>query len=234
MHVKILWCLSALILYVVKLYHSETLTANGFLYLTYIYRILLNCELLKRRGEKGMNQEHSDGHASIAWYKLADLISRREREKALNVYRLLAHSFEDRAYVLQLEADILLYLDDDGAKEKYKQAAFLYKKEKRWINAISVCEHLLFRDPDNFDLLSMLIDFYAIVDWEDKFTQRLTSIFKLLKSNAVDVDQVFRSIKIVFNLAQNSESKKWIYSAVMQQESVMPKALLEQVSLISP
>src|SRR5271157_3821637 len=105
---------------------------------------------------------------SLAWFKLADLIARGEREKALSVFRLLAHSLPDRAYVLQLEGDILWHLDDKNAEEKYKQAAFLYQKEKRWIDAIAIYEHLLSQSPDSYEIFSILLAAYAIIDWQEK------------------------------------------------------------------
>src|SRR3990172_6949193 len=100
--------------------------------------------------------QQSQQEKSLAWFKLADLIARGEREKALNVFRLLSHSLPDRAYALQLEGDILWYLDDKASQEKYKQAAFLYQKEKRWVDAISIYEHLLFQNPQSTDVLSVL------------------------------------------------------------------------------
>jgi hypothetical protein len=52
--------------------------------------------------------------ACVAWFKLADLITRKEKEKALNLYRLLSHSFEDRAYALQVEEKTRLLLINIG------------------------------------------------------------------------------------------------------------------------
>ena len=66
-----------------------------------------------------MEQQEGHKEKSLAWFKLADLIARGEREKALNVFRLLSHSLQDRAYSLQLEGDLLWYLDDKNFTEKY-------------------------------------------------------------------------------------------------------------------
>ena len=174
-----------------------------------------------------MEYGRSRTHASVAWYKLADLITRKEREKALSVYRLLSHSLEDRAYALQLEGDILWSFDDRGACEKYKQAAFLYRKEKRWIDAIAVCEHLLFLEPNNFDLLSLLVDLYAIIAWQNKFSQHLGKLTDLLQKKIINDEQLLKTIKAVIDYArtvEHAENCDWIYENfhALAQESPAP------------
>jgi len=175
-----------------------------------------------------MNYDKKLTNASVAWYKLADLITRKEREKALNVYRLLSHSFEDRAYALQLEGDILKSLDDQSASKKYQQAAFLYKKEKRWIDAIAVCEHLLYLEPDNFELLATLIDLYALIDWQEKCSERLTKAYELLEKKVIGEDQVFEVIKMIVAYADDTElqeEKRWIIPILRKQQKMMPDSL---------
>ena len=145
-----------------------------------------------------MDQMKKSGDTSIAWYKLADLIARREREKALSVYRLLSHSFEDKAYALQLEGDILYSLDDKNALEKYKQAAFLYRKEQRWINALSICEHLLELDPHNVELVGILLDLYVRLDWHEKCNELLDRIAEKINRQQIDEDAFVRTLKKLF------------------------------------
>ena len=58
---------------------------------------------------------------SIAWFKLAECVGRKEKERALAVYRLLSHSIGDEALTTHLEGDILLSFDDDVAIAKYKK-----------------------------------------------------------------------------------------------------------------
>ena len=141
--------------------------------------------------------------ASVAWFKLAYLITRKEREKALSVYRLLSHSFEDRAYALQLEGDILWALADQLASEKYKQAAFLYRQEKRWVNAIAVCEHMLSLDQTNLDLRGILLDLYAIADWDEKLELALQAT--LQKTRNFTEEQLFTLFKVVADRAQEAD-----------------------------
>jgi len=99
---------------------------------------------------------------NIAWFKLAECVSRREKERALGVYRLLSHSFGDQAYAQQLEADLLLaFKDQKNAIEKYKQAAICYKKEGRKFEAAAVYEHLRTLQPKEGDYRIQLIDLYS-------------------------------------------------------------------------
>ena len=145
--------------------------------------------------------------ASIAWYKLADLIARGEREKALSVYRLLAHSFDDKAYALQLEGDILFALDDNRAKEKYFQAAVLYKKEQRWVDAVAVGQHLLSQQPDDVRLMFLLVYCYAVLDYADRCESFLQNIVRCQKAEPLDEAYVIELTQPLLLLAQE---KKWL------------------------
>lgn len=98
---------------------------------------------------------------TIAFFRLAEYVSRGEKERALGVYRLLAHSFDDLAFARQLEGDILLSFNDDGAQDKYFQAAQLYQKDMRLRQASAVYEHLLMLHPKSAVYMSALIDVYS-------------------------------------------------------------------------
>jgi len=154
-----------------------------------------------------MEQESSTGTSSIAWFKLAELIARKEREKALNVFRLLSHSFNDRAYALQLEGDILSSLHDKGASEKYKQAAFLYQKEHQWVYAIALHENLLLLDQTNHDLLAELILAYAVIDWQEKFNERVHRVCLLFTQKSLDEHQFVKTFKPVADYLGTCETK---------------------------
>ncbi len=121
----------------------------------------------------------------VAWFKLAELVSRKEKEKALNLYRLISYSFDDKAYVLQVEGDILWALEDNGALEKYSQAAYLYKKEKKLVSATAVYEHLLVLEPGNFDYLKTLILLYVFLSWPEKFEDKYIKLLEKLDQGVV-------------------------------------------------
>jgi tetratricopeptide (TPR) repeat protein len=179
-----------------------------------------------------MANEVNHGSATVAWFKLAELITRKEREKALSVYRLLAHSLENRAYALQLEGDILWSFDDKGASEKYKAAAFLYHKEKRFIDAIALYENLLFKDPQNSECLAYLVQCYAVIDWPEKCTQRLGQLLDLLVKKLADEVIVFKTIKHVVEMAKlsgNKEKLAWIVEMLQTVKHAIPENFAEKI-----
>jgi len=141
-------------------------------------------------------------NSSIAWFKLSELISRGEKEKALNLYRLISHSFADKAYVLQVEGDILWSFEDCAALEKYKQAAFLYEKEKRATAATAIYEHLLTLEPKNYNYLIQLITLYTKLDWWEKLKLHFNNLFELLKKGEVSKDQAWDAVEISMNVSK--------------------------------
>ena len=174
-----------------------------------------------------MEQGSNQGNASIAWFKLAELITRREREKALNVYRLLAHSFERKAYALQLEGDILWSLDDKAALEKYRQAAFLYHKEKQWVDAAAICEHLYTMNAQDIEILSQLVRYYTLLEWSERFSLRINDFLVLVEKKIAQEHQFITAIKnIVEDVAEYEEAHKrtWL---TQQLQEVMPRLAIE-------
>ena len=160
-----------------------------------------------------MKQRHTNSPAggrgsSIAWFKLAELISRGEKEKALNLYRLLSHSFEERAYILQLEGDILWAFEDKEAVERYKQAAFLYQKEQRTISAAAIYEHLLTLQPQNYEYLCNAIMLYAQIGWVEKIKYSFSSLFDLFEESVISQEQVAIALEKVKGFLDDKEFKK--------------------------
>jgi len=108
-------------------------------------------------------KHYSSDKYSIAWFKLAECVSRKEKERAMGVYRLLVHSIADEALAAQLEGDLLLSFDDDAANTKYKKAVELYCKQKRFALAVGVCEHILLLRPHDSWPHQKLIDLYQLM-----------------------------------------------------------------------
>lgn len=84
---------------------------------------------------------------NVAWFKLAEFVARGEKERALGLYRLLIHSFDDVALAYQLEGDLLLSFNDQEAVEKYIQAVSLYEKQGRMMEALAIYEHIIAIKP---------------------------------------------------------------------------------------
>jgi len=99
---------------------------------------------------------------TIAWFKIADCVSRGEKERALGVYRLLSHSFNDDAIARQLEADIYLACNEqERAISLYRQAVEAYAKSQRFLEAAAVCEHLILLLPHDVLLRSEVMRYYG-------------------------------------------------------------------------
>jgi tetratricopeptide (TPR) repeat protein len=99
---------------------------------------------------------------NVAWFKLAECVSRGEKERALGVYRLLAYSLQDSAFARQLQGDIFIAFNDPaGALDHYRAAAELYQKDGRFIEAAAIYEHLLTLSPGNRDYRMKLVTLYA-------------------------------------------------------------------------
>ena len=106
---------------------------------------------------------------TIAWFKIAECVSRGEKERALGVYRLLSHSFNDDAVARQLEADIYLSCNEqERAVFLYKQAMELYKKSARFMEAAAIGEHLVLLLPHDLPLRQDVIVCYHALELASK------------------------------------------------------------------
>ena len=121
---------------------------------------------------------------TVAWFKLADDVGRGEKERALGVFRLLSHSFDDSALACQLYGDILRSFGDLQAVEKYQQAAELYRARKQWIQSAAVYEHIITMQPENDDVKMKLIELYQQLHIRSKVVHYWQQLVQsLLKKN---------------------------------------------------
>lgn len=125
-----------------------------------------------------MRPLQSEKH-SIAWFKLAEFVSRGEKEKALGIYKLLALSLDDPAFINKLEGDILFAFRDFQAVDKYTKSATLYLKDGRIIEAASIFENLHILSPENEDFLIRLIDLYSSLNSKIKLIFSYKRLFLL-------------------------------------------------------
>ena len=96
--------------------------------------------------------------ASIAWFKLAELVTRGERERAFNIYRLLIHSLNDDAYAAQLKGDLWYAFNEyERARESYYHAAAWYDCSDRPYQAAFVYERLAVVEYNSLSLRLALI-----------------------------------------------------------------------------
>lgn len=107
-----------------------------------------------------MKQFESEKY-TVAWYRLAEFVARGEKERALALYRLLVHSFDDQALAHQLEGDLLMSFNDIAAIQCYKKAIALFVTQKRFIEAAAVYEHICTVEPQNNEALHELLGLYV-------------------------------------------------------------------------
>ena len=156
-----------------------------------------------------MKQVSSDKY-NVAWFRLAECVSRGEKERALGVYRLLSHSLDDPALVVQLEADILWAFNDKQALEKYQEAAELYKKDQRMLEAASVYEHLITMKQESVEYLGNLIELYDHLSFDQKgFCCHEQMVFALLKDKESLPEKIVLHIKkAIEGFMQHNKTKE--------------------------
>lgn len=105
---------------------------------------------------------------NVAWFKLAEFVVRGEKERALGLYRLLIHSFDDKALAAQLEGDLLLAFNDESAVLRYEEAAYTYYKTERYVEAIAMFETLLNLKPYTENYIKKIVFLYQETGQEQK------------------------------------------------------------------
>ena len=136
---------------------------------------------------------------NVAWFKLAECVSRGEKERALGVYRLLAHSLSDSAFARQLQGDILFSFNDTiGAVEHYRKAAQLYQQDERFLEAAAVYEHIVVLAQDKQEFLYHLIELYRLLGMPGKMGFHGQALCLLLLNSA----QYSNALVLLDNLAQ--------------------------------
>ena len=94
-----------------------------------------------------MRQLPSDKY-NVAWFKLAEFVARGERERALGLYKLLVHSFDDRALAINWKGTFCYHLMIKLRHVSVIFAAESYKNDMRIIEAAAVYEHLILLNPE--------------------------------------------------------------------------------------
>ena len=114
---------------------------------------------------------------NVAWFTLAECVSRGEKVRAMSLYRLLAHSIEDQAFISQLKGDLLRAFQDKDSIELYQEAAELYEKDNRLLEAVAVYEHLILLEPTRDRYLKSLIKLYKQLSISSKVATFLERLF---------------------------------------------------------
>ena len=137
---------------------------------------------------------------SVAWFKLAECVSRGEKERALGVYRLLSHSIDDQAFKYQLEGDILLSFNDiQQATEKYLQAINSYKQTERLFEMAALYGHLITIQPNKHEHHVHMVNIYHELKLESKVFSHIEAALDLLvqEPNPMILSQFLSTIQIL-------------------------------------
>ncbi len=114
---------------------------------------------------------------TIAWFTLAECVSRGERERAFGVYRLLSHSLDDRALALQLEGDLFCAFNmPTEAIEKYDKAMRVYKQAGKLLEAAAVSEHMSILEPLNVVHMQHSLELYSLLQFEERASELLVAL----------------------------------------------------------
>lgn len=144
---------------------------------------------------------------SIAWFKLAQCISKGERERAMGIYRLLSHSIDNSAFAKQLEADIYLYFQDTvTALQKYKEAAAMYRAQNEFVQALAVYEHYLLIDDNAHDIQCL---FYEVAQQVGDAKRMMTVATALIQDHVQD-KRISEAQAIFDHILQYSPPVEWI------------------------
>lgn len=174
----------------------------------------------------------SDKKYNVAWFKLAECVSRGEKERALAVYRLLAHSFKDRAFASQLEGDLFSAFGDSVmAKNRYDRAFTLYKEEERIFEMATVAEQNHFIYPEDRSYLEVLIDLYMQLSVKPKLIVYLSTFIKMLvleNDASLAVDILDRSEAVLSDLERAAIRQEFVFQLI-KAEGVPIDFVMEQI-----
>jgi tetratricopeptide (TPR) repeat protein len=127
---------------------------------------------------------------NVAWFKLAEFVGRKEKERALGVYRLLSHSLPDDAFAAQLEGDLFMAFHDEKALDAYQRSAKLYEKNGQLTHAAFIYEQMILIKPENREYLIQALKLYEVVKNDAKVVRCASQLARILiKNGAFDAHQ---------------------------------------------
>lgn len=172
---------------------------------------------------------------NVAWFKLAECVSRGEKEKALGVYRLLSHSLHDPAFARQLQGDILFAFNDiTAAVQHYDEAARMYLESARMLEAAAIYEHCMALLDDKQLYLQKLIQIYSSLTISKKVIAHGAVLFSLFLAKK-DFNEMLLLLTLLENHAQKDELlslKQQLVIAMLQENSINPELYIPYVEQI--
>lgn len=134
---------------------------------------------------------------NVAWFKLAEFVARGEKERALGLYRLLVHSFDDSALAYQLQADLLWSFQDPQAFSLYQKAAEVYLQSGKTLQAAALFEHLLSIRPCYRYYIDQLEQLYLGINAREQLALLYQDI--VIAAIGVDDDLIEKYLDLAIN-----------------------------------
>lgn len=168
----------------------------------------------------------SNRRSNIAWFKLAEFVSRGERERALSIYRLLSHSISDKAFVAQLRGDILRAFNDKHALQAYEEAAEYYEGHKQ-MQAAVLYEEMSVLDNESYERAMKVLNAYQEIGWLDKTQKCAERVIDILlrKKRYFQIHEIIRDINLPS--AQKAELHERFVVGVLGNNAQPDRPLLE-------
>ncbi|PKN03583.1 hypothetical protein CVU75_01440, partial [Candidatus Dependentiae bacterium HGW-Dependentiae-1] len=126
----------------------------------------------------------------------------------------------DCALKVQLEADILWSFRDGGALKKYEQAAELFTKERRLLEAAAVFEHILTLAPHSLYALDSLIQLYLAMGSPAKVMQHAIILIEVAgaQKEVSRMRELVRCLEAVLEPAPCAQLYQYFTLALLKQD----------------
>lgn len=149
----------------------------------------------------------SSEKSSVAWFRLAECLKRKERERAFLLYRLLMHSFDDNAFLKKLEGDMWIDFDEQEATVCYIASAHHYKQRHEYYEAYLMYKKLCDIHPQSLmyvDLLLEVIDHTPFKNDKSLYYAQKLSLL-CVKYSFILAHDAFQEYKVFFSLVQKND-----------------------------
>jgi hypothetical protein len=157
------------------------------------------------------SQSHLIGKTSLAWFKLADVAARGEKERTLSIYRLLVHSINHDALSAQLEGDILHGFQDVSAVQSYLKAAILYQKNNDILLAALLYEVIIQIAANIIDYRLAIFSLYQKIEYYDHAVRSGKNLIEMLVTH----DGFFKAHELVRDAMLPAAEKVQLYEALV-------------------
>lgn len=179
-----------------------------------------------------MNEaSEADVSRNLAWFKLSEFISRKEKERAFGVYKVLMLAFESKEYCLLVEGDLHAVFEEyNEAFNKYFEAAKLYE-EKKDLFLTTVAYEAIVKVYNKLQFWQKLLNFYNQIGYIPKIALALKNIFYLAleeKKNNL-AEETLKELKKVEKYCIDEEEALALYKL---QENNHKKEALESIGKI--